>query len=62
MAGAVLNFFFTSLNILCYNQQVAAPIQVQRGGAPVSIFESFIVSVTAGVVCHYILKWLDGDV
>lgn len=22
---------------------------------------SFIVAVTAGVVCHYIIKWLDGD-
>ena len=22
---------------------------------------SFIVAVMAGVVCHYIIKWLDGD-
>ena len=22
---------------------------------------SFIVAVAAGVVCHYIIKWLDGD-
>jgi len=24
-------------------------------------FYSFLVSVMAGVVCHYIIKWLDGD-
>jgi len=22
---------------------------------------SFIVAVAAGVACHYIIKWLDGD-
>lgn len=22
---------------------------------------SFIVAVAAGVTCHYIIKWLDGD-
>ena len=22
---------------------------------------SFVIAVTAGVVCHYIIKWLDGD-
>ena len=22
---------------------------------------SFIIAVAAGVVCHYIIKWLDGD-
>ena len=22
---------------------------------------SFLVTVMAGVVCHYIIKWLDGD-
>nr|DAR25927.1 MAG TPA: toxin [Caudoviricetes sp.] len=22
---------------------------------------SFLVAVMAGVVCHYIIKWLDGD-
>lgn len=22
---------------------------------------TFLVTVTAGVACHYIIKWLDGD-
>lgn len=22
---------------------------------------SFLIAVTAGVTCHYIIKWLDGD-
>lgn len=25
------------------------------------ILTAFIISVLAGVVCHYICKWLDGD-
>ena len=25
------------------------------------IITSFLVAVAAGVVCHYIIKWLDGD-
>lgn len=25
------------------------------------IVVSFIISVMAGMVCHYICKWLDGD-
>ena len=35
---------------------------VRKGG--VSNMEpvlSFIVAVAAGVACHYIIKWLDGD-
>ena len=38
------------------------PPPKQEGGA--SIVEnlmSFIVAVMAGVACHYIIKWLDGD-
>ena len=27
----------------------------------VEVFVSFTVAVAAGVICHYIIKWLDGD-
>lgn len=26
-----------------------------------NIFVSFFIAVAAGVACHYIIKWLDGD-
>ena len=25
------------------------------------LFASFLIAVVAGVACHYIIKWLDGD-
>jgi len=25
------------------------------------LFASFLIAVAAGVACHYITKWLDGD-
>ncbi len=25
------------------------------------LFASFLIAVMAGVACHYIIKWLDGD-
>ena len=31
------------------------------GVVHMEIIISFLVSCTAGVVCHYIIKWLDGD-
>lgn len=31
------------------------------GEVPMEIILSFLVSCAAGVVCHYIIKWLDGD-
>ncbi|WP_347088858.1 hypothetical protein [Ruminococcus sp. RTP21484sp1] len=31
------------------------------GDVYMEIIISFLVSCTAGVVCHYIIKWLDGD-
>ena len=43
-------------------ENVTAPRLVQKGG--VSTMEhvlSFFIAVAAGVVCHYIIKWLDGD-
>lgn len=32
-----------------------------KGVCFVSILSSFIISIMAGIVCHYICKWLDGD-
>lgn len=33
----------------------------QEGGVSVGILISFLVAVTAGAACHYIIKWLDSD-
>lgn len=35
--------------------------QVQRGGVKMDNIINFVVVVMAGVVCHCINKWLDGD-
>ena len=40
---------------------VTAPIPGQEGGVIVEVIFSFYIAVAAGVVCHYIIKWLDGD-
>ena len=37
------------------------PRLVQKGGACMDALISFIIAVMAGVACHYIIKWLDGD-
>ena len=35
---------------------------VRKGGVfNMELVLSFIVAVAAGVACHYIIKWLDGD-
>jgi len=44
-----------------YNIFVTAPRQVQKGGVCMEVFITFLVAVAAGVACHYIIKWLDGD-
>ncbi len=31
------------------------------GGVNMEFIVSFIITVAAGVACHYIIKWLDGD-
>ena len=46
----------------CYNANVTA----SESGDRREVFHldhilSFIVAVAAGVACHYIIKWLDGD-
>ena len=33
----------------------------ERGCIALDYLISFIVAVAAGVACHYIIKWLDGD-
>lgn len=45
------------LNLL-YNFGVASPIPA-TGKEGVSMIITFIVSVAAGVISHYICKWLD---
>ncbi len=35
--------------------------QQQGGGVNMEFFISFLVAIAAGVACHYIIKWLDGD-
>lgn len=38
------------------------PLYRNRKGVPqMEVFLSFYVAVMAGVVCHYVIKWLDGD-
>ena len=37
------------------------PILARKGGAYMDYLLSFIIAVMAGVVCHLIIKWLDGD-
>lgn len=49
------------LQQLCYNAFVTTPRLVREGGVSMEVLASFIVAVVAGVVCHYIIKWLDGD-
>lgn len=46
---------------LCYNFSVTAPRQVKEEVKAMDFVLSFIVAVAAGVVCHLIIKWLDGD-
>lgn len=31
------------------------------GSVVMEVITAFIVAVAAGVVCHYIIKWLDGS-
>lgn len=37
------------------------PRLARKGGAYMEYLISFIIAVLAGVVCHLIIKWLDGD-
>ena len=37
------------------------PIRQRKGGADMNVLTSFLVAVAAGVACHFICKWLDGD-
>ena len=44
-----------------YDKCVTAPRLVQKGVNCMEIFITFVVAVAAGVACHYIIKWLDGN-
>lgn len=41
----------------CYRPQTGT----ERGCLRLEMFASFIVTVLAGVTCHYVIKWLDGN-
>ena len=32
-----------------------------EGGVYMEIITAFLIAVTAGVTCHYVIKWLDSD-
>ena len=42
-----------------YRDALPCPIWQQRGGGTMEVLTNFLVSVTAGVLCYYICKWLD---
>ena len=44
-----------------YNIYVAHRYPQQGGGVRMEFFASFLITVMAGVACHYIIKWLDSD-
>lgn len=47
---------------LCYTVFVATPRLAWKGGLSMDDYIlSFFIAVAAGVVCHYIIKWLDDD-
>ena len=46
---------------LCCTECVAIPIRAPKGGVPMELFTSFLLSVMAGIVTHYVCKWLDGE-
>jgi hypothetical protein len=45
------------IEYVCYRSQTGKGREV----GIVNYIFSFIVAVAAGVACHYIIKWLDGD-
>lgn len=48
--------------LLCYNPAVTASDTGDREEVNyMEFFISLIVAVAAGVICHLICKWLDGD-
>ena len=59
-----MKYFFKNietLEMVCYNFCVAHRYPATGGGDFMSIFISFLVTVAAGVACHYIIKWLDSN-
>ena len=55
------NFRFLFLTGYAIIFMLSYPIRQRKGGGHMEILASFLVAVMAGVACHYIIKWLDGD-
>ena len=56
------NFYLLKNAVLNVTIQMLPPLYWYGEGVySVEVFVSFIVAVTAGVVCHLVCKWLDGD-
>ena len=46
---------YDKINVLSYRYLATG------GGVHMEVITAFLVAVAAGVACHYIIKWLDGD-
>ena len=55
-----ISFDINKVQYVLYLECYRLP-QVQRGGVKMDNIINFVVVVMAGVVCHCINKWLDGD-
>ena len=53
--------FVESCNFIWYSLIAVIPPTEWKEVNPLEVITSFIISVIAGIVAHYILKWLDGD-
>lgn len=47
--------FYTIIIMLSF------PFRQRKGGVHMEYIFTFLVTVAGGVACHYIVKWLDGD-
>lgn len=47
--------YYDILSVLSYRYPTTG------GGVHMEIITAFLVTVAAGVACHYIIKWLDSD-
>lgn len=56
-----LDYVFANFDKICHACLVVIPDRQREGGEYLEILTSFLIAVMAGVACHYIIKWLDGD-
>lgn len=55
-------YILESDKYICYTIIVTASKSGNRKEVNcMDVFTSLIVAVMGGVICHYIIKWLDGD-